>query len=771
MKALKWAKVEPESIGYIETHGTGTVLGDPIEVEALNRVFGKSEKPYCALGSVKSNIGHLDAAAGVAGLIKAILALKYKQIPPTLNYTSPNPKIDFNKSAFYINTELKNWTNKSQPLRAGVSSFGIGGTNAHVILEEAPDRTKSSSSRDFQLVVISGKTESSLNQNIRNLIDHLKTDTRETLPDIAYTLQIGRQTFGYRKFVVCNSKDGAIQALNQKLSSKSSEYVAGNSKAQTIFMFSGQGSQYVNMGLSLYEKEPLYREHIDTCNEIVRSKTGIDLKTVLFSQEGEDSTSLINQTEFAQPILFTIEYALSQLLISWGIKPDLLIGHSIGEYVAACLSGVFSLEDALSLVISRGKLMQKAPTGIMLSVSLSKNELSSLLSNNHEISIAAINSSELCVVSGKQGSIEEFQQTLHERSIASKILQTSHAFHSYLMDDILPEYEKEVKRIKIHHQQIPFVSNLTGKPARDNEISKSEYWVRQLREPVKFSDGIEIILGQGACYFIEVGPGKALSTFVNSHKNKGSNHKVINTIRHSDAQENDLKYLIGSIGKLWQCGLEPDWTGYYREERRNKVSLPTYAFDKIEYPVNVDAFRMISEIISDKHLISNDLSDWFHVPSGELSSSMNIKNESAEKNINTSLISIKEKLIDIWQKFLGRSDINEEDDFFEIGGDSLKATTLIGRINNEFNIELSIANLFKESTIRKLSEYIYLINPEESKYSIIEKAKLKDHYVLSSAQKRLLFLYEFDKTSLAYNMPQVVKLEGKIDRERLDQCI
>ena len=629
IKARKMARIEPESIGYVEAHGTATVLGDPIEVEALNQAFGKSKRNYCALGSVKTNIGHLDTAAGVAGFIKAVLALKYRQIPPSLHFNTPNPKINFSESPFYVNTELKEWKNDRDPLRAGVSSFGIGGTNAHVILEEAPEGIPSSPSRAFQLLNISAKTPDALKRNVENLKRRLQENNDSKLSDISFTLNTGRCSFKYRTMLVCEDNHDAIERLSSIDLEKVVKNETAAEKNMIVFMFPGQGSQYVNMCSELYENEQAFRIEVDRCFEIINNKLGKDLKAMLFS----DGVMNIDNTECAQPALFIVEYALARLLVGWGIKPDMMIGHSIGEYVAACLSGVFTLEDALTLVVKRGEMMQVMPKGSMLAISISEKEIHSYLKNN-SISLATVNSSSSCVVSGSQKAITSFKDELDQQGILSKELHTSHAFHSHMMDEMLDDFEREVKNVKMSSQRIPIVSNLTGNVVADGELGEPKYWVDHLRKTVKFSEGIEEIMKRKNVLFIEVGPGKTLGSFVGANKRKQNGHKVINLLGKYNEPTGDIFNLLSGLGKIWLNGVEPDWKVFYANEDRQRVSLPSYSFDKIEYPANVDAAKMISDMISDKSSRRNDILEWFYTPTWKISRKVLAEASLAKGGIN-----------------------------------------------------------------------------------------------------------------------------------------
>jgi iturin family lipopeptide synthetase A len=612
-KAIQMAKIEVESVGYIEAHGTATTIGDPIEVEALNYAFGKSEKQYCALGAVKANIGHLDTAAGIAGLIKTVLLLKNKKIPPNINFSEINPKIKLEGSPFYINKELKEWKNEKYPLRAGVTSLGIGGTNVHVILEEAPDREASSAGRAYQLLTLSGKTSGALARNGENLKAYLERNPDVKLADVAYTLNACRTSFDHRKSLVCKDTADAIAQLGSLRRDEKSG--CGTAKQSIAFLFPGQGSQHTKMCSDLFVHERVFREEATRCFELVERYSGKDMRGVLFSA---DATQL-NETAFTQPALFIVEYSLSRLLMSWGIQPDIMLGHSIGEYVAACLSGVFTLEDALKLVVMRGELMQQMETGGMLSILISEELLAPYLEKYTGISLAAVNSASSCVVSGPSGVIGEFQDLLEGAGFSCKGLTTSHAFHSQMMDGMLADFGLAVAAVKISPQQLPFISNVTGKRATDEELCQPGYWTSQLRNTVRFSDGISSIMTGEQVLFIEVGPGKALGSFVGGNTLKRSGHKIINLLGSAQAESDALSPVLLGLGKLWQYGAAADWKGFYADEVRHRISLPGYSFEKTPYPVDVDN-PLISGMIPDKRSLRKGISEWFYAPTWKLSS-------------------------------------------------------------------------------------------------------------------------------------------------------
>ncbi|MEO1447110.1 MAG: type I polyketide synthase, partial [Cyanobacteria bacterium J06635_11] len=457
------ADVDPETISYVETHGTGTGMGDPIEMTALSQVFGAEtdKKGFCAIGSVKGNIGHLNRAAGIIGLIKTALALKHKQLPPSLHFKKANPLIDFDRSPFYVNTALQDWQSNGSPRRAGVSSFGIGGTNAHAVLEEAPRLSATGQTdRPHQLLVLSAKTQSALETATQNLAKHLKQTpelSASVLADTAFTLAVGRQAFNHRRIVVVKTGASkgkcAISSLEAPQAPNAFTGKPGSSSQSVVFMFSGQGSQYVNMARGLYEKEPVFRDEIDRCAQVLQPLLNLDLCQLIYPHaEQTDTAEKLQQTAITQPALFVVEYALSKLWMSWGIEPAAMIGHSIGEYVAATLAGVFSLEDALALVAARGQMMQDLPSGSMLAVFLPQAKIMSLLTS--ELSLATSNSPKVSSVSGSHAAIDELEKRLQAQGVEYRRLKTSHAFHSQMMEPILEDFTARVAQLTLFRPKV-----------------------------------------------------------------------------------------------------------------------------------------------------------------------------------------------------------------------------------------------------------------------------------------------------------------------------
>ncbi|WP_052094128.1 type I polyketide synthase [Colwellia psychrerythraea] len=593
-KAMKKANVDASTIQYVETHGTGTSIGDPIEFRALQRAYGEQESGYCALGAVKANIGHLDTAAGAAGIIKVIQAIKNEQIPPSINFTQSNSQINFDKSPFYINTELKPWHSDNNVRRAGVSSFGVGGTNAHIIIEQAPVVEPSTSLRDTWLFPLSAMSKSALKVACDNLRNFLQQELQEgsniSLHDISYTLQLGRTKHAYSTAFACKSVEQAIKLLQNKPKIVRDK----GERPSVVFMFPGQGSQYVNMAQQLYLTEPLFKTQFDLCAEKLLSISGEQLTNIIYPdahmiQGVENDNDLLNQTHITQPALFTIEYCLARVMQSWGIEPDAMIGHSIGEYVAACLAGVFNLSDALKLVSARGRLMQKVAPGSMLSVSMTVEQLEPLLTQTGTC-LAGINSVSNCVASGSDESLNRLKVLLDEQEIDYRTLHTSHAFHSKMMDVILPDFKNVIEQITLQPPTLLYVSNVTGNYITPEQVQDPQYWVEHLRGTVRFADGIETILADReflheSKILIEVGPGISLSALAKKNP-RSAEYTVVSTMRHPKEPVCDMVNLQNALGKLWGHGITVDWQAFHHEHPGRRVPLPTYPYEKVRYWVN-----------------------------------------------------------------------------------------------------------------------------------------------------------------------------------------
>lgn len=615
-EALAMAEIDPQTITYIETHGTGTSMGDPIEIAALTQAFRASTqvKGFCAIGSVKTNIGHLDAAAGIASLIKTVLAIKYKLLPPSLNFNVPNPEIDFSESPFYVNNKLSEWKPNGTLRRAGVSSFGFGGTNAHVIVEEPPAIPASSESRHLQLLMLSAKTNTALETATTNLIQSLREHSTINLADVAYTLQVGRRGWRYRRMVICSNCEEAVSRLETLAPQWVFSAELETKNRPIIFMYPGQGTQYVNMGLELYQTESTFRQHVDYCSELLKPHLGLDLRSLLYPsvQKTEEAVQQLNRTFIAQPVLFVIEYALSKLWMEWGVHPQAMIGQSIGEYVVASLAGVFSLEDALTLVARRGQLIDQLPEGMMLAIPLSEEQIRPFL--EHQLSLAAVNSPSLCVVSGPTDAVERLEHQLARKGLGCHRLHTSHAFHSAMMEPILASFAEQVAKIKLNPPGIPYISNVTGTWITPAQATNPNYWAKHLRQTVRFADGIDELLKQPDCILLEVGPGHAMRNLARQYQNKHFGALFLSSLRHAREHQTDSFYLLLSLGKLWLTGMTINWDAFYANERRHRIPLSTYPFERQRYwiePQRAKHASLVSQTVLEKKL---EIANWFYLP-------------------------------------------------------------------------------------------------------------------------------------------------------------
>ena len=585
--------VDPSTIGYVETHGTGTIVGDPIEFEALKLAFGQLDINSCYIGSVKANIGHTDTVSGVAGLIKTALAVKNNLIPPSINYLSINPKIDIKNSPFYINTESKPFRNDLNPIRAGINSFGIGGTNVHVVVEQAPILPKSEVSKDGDLLLLSANSLTALNTMSLNLANYLKDNEKVKIEDVSYTLLKGRKNFIFRRKIFCHSATEAIEILNNIDNRKVSDNKVLKEK-RAVFVFPGLGSLYFNITKGLYNCEPVYRNELNNCFQIVEHNFGIDLKSIVFPESNDSfENNMLHSIDINQLILFSIEYSLAKFLISIGIRAQSMIGYSFGEYAVACLAGVFSLVDAFKIIYKRGELLKKLPEGRMLSVPISKDEILKML--GEELSLA-IDNGDSCVIAGPLTSIELFEKRMKENKIICFPLQNmNRAIHSKMLDPVLDKFEKYIANITLNAPEIPYISCVSGDWIKPEEATAPKYWVSQLRNTVQTSKSIEKLNELKDAVFIELGSGGDFSTLINREyskvNSKGSNS--ISIVRTENSIVQDLTFFRNRIGQLWLKGFPVDWSLYFKDVKRNLISLPTYPFEEERYwidEVNIESF-------------------------------------------------------------------------------------------------------------------------------------------------------------------------------------
>jgi phthiocerol/phenolphthiocerol synthesis type-I polyketide synthase E len=673
------AGVAPGSIGYVEAHGTGTALGDPVEVNALHQAFGGAAagKGTCVLGSVKANIGHLDAAAGIAGLVKAVLAVHHGQIPPHPHFRTPNPACELDGGPFTVNDRLLPWRPQGAPRRAGVSAFGVGGTNVHVVLEESPVPAGTSTARPGELLLLSGRTAAELERATVNLADHLERhpETELQLADAAHTLRVGRVELEYRRALVCVSREEAVAALR----SVRGGLLTVRRPAQdptVVFMFPGQGSQHAGMGRGLHEHEPVFRGWVDRCCDLLAQRLGVDLRACMYNPESEPP----DQTWLAQPALFVTEYALARTLMEWGIRPHAVLGHSLGEYVAACVAGLFSLEDALELVALRGRLMQQLPAGAMAAVALGEVDLRALLPTT--LDLAAVNGPGQCVVSGPIEEVEALQARLDASGVRSSRLRTSHAFHSALQDPAVAPLCAAVERVERRAPAVRLIASVTGDWMTPTLAADAGYWGRQLREPVRFADGLRRLACKPGVVLLEVGPGTTLSGLAKPQV-APIGGQVVPLMRHPEEARTDRAALLGGLARLWLAGASVDWAAFERPGRRRLVTLPTYPFERERYWIG-PAVPGAGAQAPGPALPAHPRPEAMPPP--------------------VALVGlVEERVAAVWQELIGIDGIGSSDNFFELGGSSLTASQVVARLSEMFDINVPLRLVFDQPTVARLA--------------------------------------------------------------------
>jgi amino acid adenylation domain-containing protein len=699
-EALERTGISPETIGFVEAHGTGTILGDPIEVQALTRAYRHftNKVGYCAIGSVKTAIGHLDAGAGAAATIKAALALKHGVIPPTLHFQKPNPQLQLEKSPFYVNNQCVPFKKPAaeQPRRAAVNAVGLGGTNAHIILEEPPKQRIAPTSKKWHILPISAKTDTALHNMTERLSQALRHLPATMLADAAFTLQTGRQQFAHRAVIIAASTKEAEDILKGKSPQRYFSMPSAGEPHSIVFMFAGGGAQHIGMGQKLYQNEPVFRNAVDECTEILQPQINEDVRKWIYptQTDSKDKTRL-HQPLPALATLFTMQYACAKLWHSWEIRPDAMIGHSMGEYTAACLAGVLSLEDALKMVVKRGQLFETLTNGAMLSVPLSESALQKYL--NDDLAIAAINHPESCVASGTVAAIENLQRLLETDGIEATRVRIDVAAHSHLIEPILSEFHQFLQQIHFHEPQIPLISTVSGQWA-DASIATPDYWVRHLRFTVRFADGLHTLLATPGRVFIEIGPGQILTSLARMHPQKENAAAVLASMRHPHDNQADDQVLYSALGKLWLCGYNINWQAYWGNEKRCKVSLPTYPFERKRYWIDPPSTSAETQLVQQplNYSRGNDMQ-----PKAVIPQPTSAAQTRAER--------IADKLKHILHDLSGVAieSLNPDITFLELGFDSLFLSQANANIQRTFKVKISFRQLFEEApTISTLAAFI-----------------------------------------------------------------
>lgn len=744
VEALANAGVDAESVSYIEAHGSGTPVGDPIELMALTKAFRTSTQrsSYCAIGSVKTNLGHLDAAAGIAGIIKTVLSLEHQKIPASLHFSRSNPEINFSETPFYVNTKLTPWISEG-PKRAGIMSTGMGGTNAHVVLEEAPHFAQSARSALSQLLIVSAKSSSALDVATNQLLEFLKSNSSAEIADVAYTLQNGRKGFSHRRTLICGGREDAIAVLSQEKSKRViSSKVDESTRRPVLLLLPGVGDHYVGMARDLYEKLDVFKIEVDRCANLLAPHLGIDIRTIIYAngagpetphknngidlkkmlgrtddEPDDPATAQLNQTIYAQPALFTIEYALARLWQHLGINPDAIVGHSMGEYVAACLAGVFSLPDALQLIAKRAKLANDLPQGAMLAVVLPESELLPLLNQN--LSIALINGPNLCVVAGPVSAVAELERSLNGKSVITRPVRNAHAFHSKMLEPIVPAFVEELKNVQLHEPKIPFISNVTGNWITKEDAVNPLYWARHASRTARFNDALRQLSQFKNAILLETGPGKTLSVLAAQHPDRSAagDTITISSLRHHYEHQSDIEFFYQNLGKLWLSGAQIDWQKLPEAGQRRKISLPTYPFERENYWLETTPTREQPRARAVTLHKNADLSKWFYMPSWKHTLARTLRETDMEETkrkgeawIVFSASSFASKIIDRLQGFGQRVVTVQPGDSYQ----QIDSDTFVLAANNSDHFELLIRALHSNHCTPRYIIYAWNLTGQKS---------------------------------------------------------
>ena len=690
------AGVHPDEIGYVEAHGTATALGDPIEVAALTRAFGAGTDPRgrCWIGSVKTNIGHADAAAGVVGLIKTVLAVEHGVLPPSLHFERPNPAIDFASSPFEVNTKLRAWGTPGRPRIGATNALGVGGTNAHVVVAQAPAAPEVSVGRSHQLLVLSARTRSGVETAARQLADHLTAHPDEDLADVAWTLQTGRAAHPHRRFVVCADLTEAVAALRDGSLDGNLAQAAGPGP---VFMFPGQGGQHVDMTAALYGQEPAFRRSLDQIAELAGPSLGLDLRDVLFPA-GDHQRDLAGQRldtiAVSQPAVFAVQYAMAQLLLSWRLRPGAVVGHSLGAYAAACVAGVLSPADAVTLVVERGRLLGLVPAGGMAAVRLPEAELTPLLPAG--LSVGAVNGPRQCTVTGPVDLVVRFARELAARSIETRVLRIATAGHSALVEPILDRFAEVVARLHLHRPELPMLSDTTGTWADPDTLRTVDYWVAHLRQPIRFGEALSTLFATERRILVDVGPGRTLQSLTRQHPDFEDRHVVVHALPHPVEAVSGLGTALAAVGKLWASGVSVDLAALHGGERRRRTPLPTYPFERRRYLVPPP--ERARPTTSGNPPASS--------PAVWIGASAQGTPDAGTRRDHQPHPPVLAAVLAAFGKALGVPDLKAEDSFFDLGGDSLIATKVASWARTELAVAVTAADILRSRNAATLAAVI-----------------------------------------------------------------
>jgi amino acid adenylation domain-containing protein len=774
-EALAVAGVDPETISYIEAHGTGTGLGDPIEIQAVARAFREftDRRSFCAIGSVKSNLGHLDVAAGVTGLIKTVLALEHGEMPPSLHFERPSPRIDFASSPVYVNAALTPWPVDGGPRRAGVNSFGLGGTNAHVVLQEAQAPAPALHSRLWQLLTLSARTPEALADAGERLAAHLGERPDLDLADASYTLAIGRRAFDVRQALVCRDPADAAACLAagdpvRLLTSPKTVESGPESGRPVAFIFPGQGAQHVGMGRDLYESEPVFSDEIDRAATFLAPRLGLDLRRVLYPAAGgeEEAARNLARTAVAQPALLAVEVALARLLGSWGVRPQAMLGHSLGEYAAAVLAGVFTFEQSLDLVAERGRLIEQfsgGDPGTMLAVPLSEAEITPYLDG--EVHLAALNAPSLVSVAGPAAAVAELTSRLAAEGIIALPLQVAFAGHSPQTEPAMVPFQARVAAVGPKAPEIRFVSSSSGTWIGEAEAADPAYWARHMRQPVRFSDGVESLRTEPGMVFLEVGPGAGLAPLLRWHLDSPDERPVIAAMRQPKDTSSDVAALFGSLGRLWVSGVRVDWQSFYAGQGRHRVPLPTYPFERRRHWIEA---------------VGTTVSTATAAPTAA-------PTRKARPALRTGYVAPRDlyerEIAYVWQEVLGVDQVGADDNFYELGGHSLLATQVASRLRDTFRAELPLQPLLGAATLAQAARIVreaveggapaVPVAAEQPVRWILPRngAAPVDLAPPSFSQERMWFLDQLDPGTPIYNLFNLVEVDGPLAIPILRRCL